>query len=154
MHCQHGLLQRLRLVLPSVLIFFCFHLVKRSFDVFFHKSAFFLFVNPDQNIVHTWNKKNPPIGESVAYMLLLNEFLYISKMTISEIQKIDLYLLKLAVFGLCYDIKKTMLWNVRISRIYQTLKRFRILNLPLAEYMWRHCAWSLWLQTSCWEFHM
>lgn len=42
-------------------------------------------------------------------MLLLNEFLYISKMTISEIQKIDLYLLKLAVFGLCYDIKKTML---------------------------------------------
>lgn len=54
-------------------------------------------------------EKNPPIGELVTYMLLLNEFLYISKVTISEIQKTDLCLLELAMPGLFYDIKKTIL---------------------------------------------
>lgn len=76
--------------------------------------------------------KNPPIGELVTYMLLLNEFLYISKVTISEIQKTDLCLLELAMPGLFYDIKKTILWDFRISRIYQTEKVSDI-NLLLSE---------------------
>lgn len=54
-------------------------------------------------------EKNSPTGESVTCMLLLNEFLYISKVAISEIQKFDIYLLKLAMLGLSYDIKKTIL---------------------------------------------
>lgn len=54
-------------------------------------------------------EKNLTRGESIAYMLLLNVHLYVNKMTISEIQKIDLYLLKFVMCGLFYELKKMTL---------------------------------------------
>lgn len=56
-------------------------------------------------------------------MLLLNEFLYISKVTILETHKIDLYLLKFALSGIFYNMKKTMHWYFKM---YQALKMFLI----------------------------